>query len=182
MRRRLDPRVDHTGLDYRPGDELPLGWRHPVTGRRYHRDDPALERLGIYLRRARYIAMKSQMAVATAAGVHQSQYSRLERALAPAMDVERLAWIEDALDGAFPLGYCPHEHPCRWRRLNPRADREAQEQEDYARASATIDMMFGEDTEEEAVGGLVITAPSDFDPSFYAGLILPPRPPGSTDE
>ena len=99
---------------------MPFGWRHPVTGRKYHLDDPALERLGVYLRRARYIAGRSQDSVAAAAGVAQGQISRLERALAPAMKVERLAWIEDALDGAFPLGYCPHDHICQWRRLKPR--------------------------------------------------------------
>jgi len=175
MRRKLDPRANRSGLDYRPGDELPFGWRHPVTGRPYHRDDPALERLGVYLRRARYIAMRSQTSVANAAGIPQSQYSRLERALAPAMDVERLAWIEDALDGAFPVGYCPHDHPCRWQRLNPRMDRAVFEEEEQARAAALIELMFEDDGDDEVSP---VRPTTDFDPKFYAGLILPQaRPP-----
>lgn len=120
MLKNVDPRFDHSGLEYALRDDVPLGWRHPVTGRTYHRDDPALERLGVYLRRARYIAGRSQQNVADAAGVPQGQISRLERALAPSMNVERLAWIEDALQGAFPVGYCPHDHICEWRRLKPR--------------------------------------------------------------
>jgi transcriptional regulator with XRE-family HTH domain len=107
-------------LDYALFDDMPPGWRHPVTGRKQAGDDPALEQLGIYLRRARYIAGLSQQKVADAAHVPQAVISRLERALAPAMNVERLAWIERALDGAFPVGYCPHEHVCRWVRLKPR--------------------------------------------------------------
>jgi transcriptional regulator with XRE-family HTH domain len=121
---RLDPRFDHSGLEYALHDEMPLGWRHAVTGRTYHRDDPALERLGIYLRRARYIVHRSQQSVANEAGMPQSQFSRLERALAPSMNVERLAWIEDAFHGAFPVGYCPHDHVCQWQRLKPRPSAE----------------------------------------------------------
>jgi len=91
-----------------------------VTGRKKPTDDPALEQLGIYLRRARFIAGLSQQNVADAAGINQAVVSRLERALAPSMNVERLAWIEQAMNGAFPIGYCPHEHPCRWVRLQRR--------------------------------------------------------------
>ena len=120
MPKSVDPRFDHSGLEYALHDELPPGWRHPVTGRKQPRDDPALEQLGIYVRRARYIAGMSQQKVAVAAGINQAVVSRLERALAPSMNVERLAWIEQAMNGAFPLGYCPHDHPCRWRRLQRR--------------------------------------------------------------
>jgi len=116
----VDPRFDHSGLEYALHDELPPGWRHPVTGRKEPKDDPALEQLGIYLRRARFIAGMSQQHVADAAGINQAVVSRLERALAPSMNVERLAWIEQAMKGAFPLGYCPHDHPCRWVRLQRR--------------------------------------------------------------
>jgi transcriptional regulator with XRE-family HTH domain len=121
---KLDPRFDHSGLEYALHDEMPLGWRHAVTGRTYHRDDPVLERLGIYVRRARYIVGRSQQSIANEAGIPQSQLSRLERALAPSMDVERLAWIEDAFHGSFPVGYCPHDHVCQWQRLAPRPSAE----------------------------------------------------------
>src|SRR6186713_1651862 len=109
MRKSVDPRFDHSGLEYALRDDLPPGWRHPVTGRKQPRDDPALEQLGIYVRRARYIAGLSQQRVADAARIPQAVISRLERALAPSMNVERLAWIEQAMNGAFPLGYCPHD-------------------------------------------------------------------------
>jgi len=116
MQRDLDPRFNRTSLDYQLGD-MPPGWRSSVTGRKETAEDPPLERLGIYLRRARYIAGRSQMSVSRESGVPQSQLSRLERALAPAMAVERLGWIEEALKGAFPVGYCPHDHACQWRQL-----------------------------------------------------------------
>ncbi len=41
----------------------------------------------------------SQEALEALAGVDQTAISRLERGLAP----------------HFPVGACPHDHPCRWR-------------------------------------------------------------------
>jgi len=98
---------------------LPLGWRHPVTGRRALEWDPRLLLLGSYVRRSRYLVGMSQQALADTTGIPQSQISRLERALAPSMDVERLTWIADALNPDFPLGFCPHDHACPWLRTSP---------------------------------------------------------------
>lgn len=117
---RRDMKLDHFEIRYTTGERSPFRYRHPVTGRTYHRDDPVLTRLGIYVRRARRFAGRSQQSVADEIGIPQSQISRLERALAPSMDVERLGWIDAVLRGAFPLGYCPHVHQCRWQPLTPR--------------------------------------------------------------
>ena len=93
---------------------LPIGWRHPVTGRREVEPDPRLMLLGHYIRRSRYLVGLSQQALADRTSVPQSQISRLERALAPSMDVERLVWLAHALYPDFPLGFCPHDHGCAW--------------------------------------------------------------------
>jgi transcriptional regulator with XRE-family HTH domain len=94
--------------------EPPLGWRHPVTGRRNYEPEPRLLRLGTYFRRARYMACRSQQSLSDETGVTQSVISRFERALAPSMDVEKLLWLSEAIAPRFPLGFCPHEHVCLW--------------------------------------------------------------------
>ncbi len=102
-------------VDWKP----PPGWRHPVSGRQWAEPDLALIRLGLHFRRARYIAGRSQQTVADGAHIPQSQVSKFERALAPSMDVERLAWLGEALGPAFPLGFCPHPHACPWQPIRP---------------------------------------------------------------
>lgn len=99
--------------------EPPLGWRHPVTGRQDASVDPRLERFGRYVRRARYLAGMSQESVSAASGVTQSMISRLERALAPSMGVDRLVMLGEPLTNYLPLGYCPHEHYCQWQPYPP---------------------------------------------------------------
>jgi transcriptional regulator with XRE-family HTH domain len=93
---------------------LPLGWRHPVTGRREQDLDPLLVRAGAHMRRARYMTGRSQQSLADAAGVSQSLISRFERALAPSMNADKLVRIDELLDRNFPIGYCPHVHGCPW--------------------------------------------------------------------
>ena len=93
---------------------MPYGWRHPVTGRTAHLIDPLLARAGMHLRRARFFGGRSQVSLAAASGVSQSQISRFERALAPAMGVRHLVRLAEAAHPNLPLGYCPHEHLCRW--------------------------------------------------------------------
>ena len=99
----------------------PHGWRHPVTGRKGWQPDPLLLAFGQYVKRSRYLALMSQTQLAQASGVDQGAISRLERALAPAMNIERVVHLAAAMGRAFPLGYCPHEHWCQWQRAPDRA-------------------------------------------------------------
>jgi transcriptional regulator with XRE-family HTH domain len=84
------------------------------TGRKTLFPDPALVEFGHYLRRARRIARLSQSRVAELSGLSQSTISRLERALAPSVGIDRLVMLGYALGRALPLGLCPHEHDCPW--------------------------------------------------------------------
>lgn len=99
----------------------PWGWVHPVTGRHGWQPDPLLLAFGQYVRRSRYFLHMSQVELAQASGVDQGAISRLERALAPSMKVERVVKLGGAMGRAFPLGYCPHEHWCQWQRAPERA-------------------------------------------------------------
>lgn len=92
----------------------PHGWRHPVTGRLGWQPDPLLLAFGQYVKRSRYLAPMTQRQLSDKSGVDQGQISRLERALAPAMRVDRLVKLSGTLGRVFPLGYCPHEHWCPW--------------------------------------------------------------------
>ena len=92
----------------------PYGWRHPVTGRYGWQPDPLLLAFGQYVKRGRYFARQTQVQLSKLSGVEQGTISRLERALAPATQVDRLVHLGDALGRALPLGYCPHEHYCPW--------------------------------------------------------------------
>jgi transcriptional regulator with XRE-family HTH domain len=120
-------RSPHDGSDYVPPDHRqlmastqsffippPHGWRHPVTGRLGWQPDPLLLAFGQYVKRSRYLAGKTQRQLSGDSDVDQGQISRLERALAPAMGVDRLVRLSGALGRVFPLGYCPHEHWCQW--------------------------------------------------------------------
>jgi len=99
----------------------PHGWRHPVTGRLGWQPDPPLLAFGQYVKRSRYLACKTQRQLSDDSGVDQGQISRLERALAPAMRVDRLVRLSGTLGRVFPLGYCPHEHWCQWQPAPPTA-------------------------------------------------------------
>lgn len=99
----------------------PYGWIHPVTGRHGWMPDPLLLAFGQYVKRARYFADLSQNELAKASGVDQGAISRLERAVAPAMKIERLVKLAGTMGRALPLGYCPHEHWCQWQRAPDRA-------------------------------------------------------------
>jgi transcriptional regulator with XRE-family HTH domain len=92
----------------------PHGWRHLVTGRLGWQPDPLLLAFGQYVKRSRYLACQTQRRLSDESGVDQGQISRLERALAPAMRVDRLVRLSGVLGRVFPLGYCPHEHWCQW--------------------------------------------------------------------
>lgn len=85
-----------------------------ITGRKALFPDPALVEFGHDLRRARHIAQLSQKRVAELSGLSQSTISRLERALAPSVGIDRLVMLGHALGRALPLGICPHEHDCPW--------------------------------------------------------------------
>ena len=92
----------------------PYGWTYPATGRRDWEPEPSLLAFGQYIKRGRYFARLSQQQLADQAKVDQGQISRLERALAPAMGIERVVRLSSVLGRALPLGYCPHEHWCQW--------------------------------------------------------------------
>jgi len=85
--------------------------------------DPHLVRFGRNLKRARQIAGISQQRLADLSGVSQSVISRLERALAPRLGLERLLQLQQVLGNALPLGECPHDHMCVWRPLTPDGQR-----------------------------------------------------------
>lgn len=101
-------------------DLLPdVNFKDPNTGRRQLEPDPRLVFVGRYLRRARRYAGKSQQRVANESGVTQSQVSRAERGLAPAMGLIRLVMMSETLGRLFPLGTCPHDHECAWQPIRP---------------------------------------------------------------
>lgn len=74
----------------------------------------AVALLGDYLRRSRRLAGLSQQRLADVSGVSQTMVSRAERGVAPSMAVERLVRMVQPLARFFPLGVCPHDHPCAW--------------------------------------------------------------------
>jgi transcriptional regulator with XRE-family HTH domain len=76
-----------------------------------------LIRFGRNLRRARQIAGISQQRLADLSGISQSVISRLERAKAPMVGLERLLMLERVLGSAWPFGECPHDHSCVWQPL-----------------------------------------------------------------
>ena len=85
----------------------PHGWRHPVTGRRGWQPEPLLLAFGQYVKRSRYLAQMTQRQLSDASGVDQGQISRLERALAPAMSVERVVKLSGVLGRAIPARLLP---------------------------------------------------------------------------
>jgi DNA-binding XRE family transcriptional regulator len=81
--------------------------------------DPRAIAFGKTLRRARQLAGLSQRQLAAIAGISQSVISRLERGKAPGTTVERLIILSDAIGRRMPLGFCPHDHECRWGPIRP---------------------------------------------------------------
>lgn len=94
-----------------------MGWHA-----RLEEQEP-LVRFGRNLRRARQIAGLSQQRLADLSGVSQSVISRLERAKAPMVGLERLLMLERVLGSAWPFGQCPHDHSCVWQALGPDGQR-----------------------------------------------------------
>src|SRR3954447_10489576 len=75
----------------------PYGWDHPITGRGGWQPEPLLLAFGQYVKRARYLAEMSQVELSRKSGVDQGAISRLERALAPAMKIENVVRLGDAI-------------------------------------------------------------------------------------
>ena len=86
-------------------------------------DQQPVVRFGRNLRRARQIAGLSQQRLADLSGVSQSVISRLERAKAPMVGLERLLMLQRVLGSAWPFGECPHDHTCVWQALGPDGQR-----------------------------------------------------------
>ena len=119
----------------------PVAWQHPITGRRELEPEPRLVLFGRYLRHGRALAGFSQAGLGNRADVTQSMISRAERGLAPAMGLDPLTRLGEAMGRAFPLGFCPHEHRCAWQPVVPRA----QERTHMERLTA---ILLGRDHEE----------------------------------
>lgn len=75
---------------------------------------PEMVEFGTMVRAARGRAALSQHELARLSDVSQSTICRLERGLVPGMATWKLVRIGLALGAAFPLGFCPHDHPCPW--------------------------------------------------------------------
>src|SRR4051794_38552334 len=78
--------------------------------------EEAITQFGLDLRFSRMQAGISQMSLEGRSGVDQTLISKLERAKAPHVSLERLIRLHIALGDAFPLGHCPHDHDCTFRR------------------------------------------------------------------
>jgi Helix-turn-helix domain len=90
------------------------------------RDGYSLERLlafGRNIRRARRCAGYSQQRLSDLSGVSQTVISRLERARAPRLGLERILALHEVLGGCLPLGACPHDHSCIWKPQSAQDDR-----------------------------------------------------------
>lgn len=86
--------------------------------------EEAIAQFGLDLRFARGQVGISQMSLEGRSGVDQTLISKLEHAKAPHVSLERLIRLHIALGDKFPLGHCPHDHDCSFRRRelvsNPR--------------------------------------------------------------
>jgi hypothetical protein len=79
-----------------------------------------LEDFGAAFVDARTRILMSQRYLAERSGVSQSSVSRVERALAPSLALDRVISMGLVLGNELPLGRCPHDHPCRWQpRVSP---------------------------------------------------------------
>jgi len=84
---------------------------HIITG---------LEDFGVAIVEARARSAMSQRGLEFRSGVSQSVISRAERALAPRLALDRVIGMKLVLGNELPLGWCPHDHPCRWQpRVKP---------------------------------------------------------------
>ncbi|MDQ3554605.1 MAG: hypothetical protein M3395_09390 [Chloroflexota bacterium] len=84
---------------------------HIITG---------LEDFGVALVEARARSAMSQRGLEFRSGVSQSVISRVERASAPRLALDRVIGMKLVLGDELPLGWCPHDHACRWQ---PRVER-----------------------------------------------------------
>ena len=91
------------------------------TGRPILTPHAPLVYVGRYFRRSRAYAGMSQSQLAGKADVSQSMVSRVERARAPGMAVDRFVDMCLVLGRLFPFGVCPHDHRCGWQPI-PRPD------------------------------------------------------------
>jgi transcriptional regulator with XRE-family HTH domain len=87
----------------------------PAQLRVDERTRAALDDFGQAIRDARNRLSISQMTLERLSGVDQTMISRLERGRSPHASLENVLRIATALGVDFPLGYCPHDHRCRWR-------------------------------------------------------------------
>lgn len=81
-----------------------------------------LEDFGVAIAEARARMAMSQRGIESRSGVSQSVISRTERALAPRLALDRVVGLKLALGNELPLGWCPHDHPCRWQPRVKRAE------------------------------------------------------------
>jgi transcriptional regulator with XRE-family HTH domain len=77
--------------------------------------EDAIAQFGRDLRFARTQEGLSQMSLEGRSGVDQTLISKLERAKAPHVSLERLIRLHLALGDGLPLGHCPHDHQCVFR-------------------------------------------------------------------
>jgi transcriptional regulator with XRE-family HTH domain len=111
----------------------PPGWRQsPLKARAteggQREDEPSAGQvlLGRYVRRSRYLMNYSQERMEDISGVSQTAISRLETGRSAGMRIDSLVRLADSFGRTFPLGFCPHDHPCPWQpiRLPPPIDGE----------------------------------------------------------
>lgn len=98
---------------------MPVGCVDPDSGRRALTPSPTLVLIGDYLRRSRRLAGMTQTELAKASGISQPMISRIERAKAPGVPIERIVALCQPLGRLFPLGVCPHDHRCAWQPYRP---------------------------------------------------------------
>jgi transcriptional regulator with XRE-family HTH domain len=75
---------------------------------------PEMVAFGQLVRHARRLAGLNQHQLAALSEVSQSTICRLEKGLVPGMATWKLVKIALGLNGRLPLGFCPHDHECRY--------------------------------------------------------------------
>ncbi len=83
----------------------------------------ALDDFGTAIKEARGRLAMSQRHLELRSGVSQSVISRVERALAPRLGLDRVVGLRLELGDELPMGWCPHDHECRWQPRNKRSQR-----------------------------------------------------------
>ena len=92
----------------------PTGGRYPATGRRDWEPSHPCSPSGSTSSAGDISGGCRSSSWPTEAKVDQGQISRLERALAPAMGIERVVRLSSVLGRALPLGYCPTSIGVEW--------------------------------------------------------------------